>query len=251
MIPFHKDFIISTISEYNNKIKENQIGNYSIRKAEYYTDKIEGYLYEKNDVLDVQILELSNGDQVIMRLDPKDIQGSYESIKMAKGKVGVVGLGLGYVVQEMAKKDYVKEIIVYEISEEVISIYTESFKKNPKIKIINCDAYNAKSEVFDYFFVDIYGYELSEDVVLDYVKFNELHQIDQYSFFGVEHFLLSCNYEEIVWVYIPENWMLMSKNIFESLDTCGYLEYYKKLDEELVSKVLASFKEILNEDEDE
>ena len=36
--------------------------------------------------------------------------------KMAKGKVGVVGLGLGYAVEEMAKKPEVEEITVYEIS---------------------------------------------------------------------------------------------------------------------------------------
>ena len=53
-----------------------------------------------------------------MRLTPLEIQGAYFAIKMAKGKVGVVGLGLGYVVEEMAKKLEVEEITVYEISKE-------------------------------------------------------------------------------------------------------------------------------------
>jgi hypothetical protein len=249
MVPFHKGFVLSTIDEYTDKINENQVGDYLIKKVPYFKDKIEGYLYEKNENLDIEVIELLKGNETIMRLDPKDIQGSYQSIKMARGRVGVVGLGLGYVVQEMAKKDQVTEIIVYEVSEEVISLYNQNFEKNSKIKIVAGDAYNAQSHVFDYFYVDIYGYELSEDVVDDYIRFNDLHEIDEYSFFGLEHFLLSCNYEEIIWVYIPENWMVMSKSMFEALDTCGYLEYYKKLDEKLVSKILALFKEVLNDEE--
>ncbi len=48
---------------------------------------------------------------------------------MAKGKVGVVGLGLGYVVEEMAKKPEVEEITVYEISKEIIELYYENFQR--------------------------------------------------------------------------------------------------------------------------
>lgn len=250
MIPFAKELLIDKINEYNLIIKEKQINDYSIRKVQYFKDKIVGYLYEKNEELDIEILELIKGNEVLMRIDPKEIQGSFESIKRSKGRVGIVGLGLGYVVQEMASRDEVTEVIVYEISEEIVSLYNENFGDNPKIKILTEDAYNAESDTFDFFFVDTYGYELSEDVVEDYIKFNELHEIDEYSFFGLEHFLLSCSYEEIIWVYIPENWMIMSKSIFEALDTFGILEYYKKLDEELVSKILASFKMLFNEDDE-
>ena len=48
-----------------------------------------------------------------MRLTPLEIEGSYFAIERAKGKVGIVGLGLGYVAQEMAKKEEVDEVIVY------------------------------------------------------------------------------------------------------------------------------------------
>ena len=37
-----------------------------------------------------------------MRLTPLEIEGAYFSIKRAHGKVGIVGLGLGYTVWEMA-----------------------------------------------------------------------------------------------------------------------------------------------------
>ena len=119
-------------------------------------------------------------------------------------------------------------------------------KGNKKIKIINENAFKAKSQKFDYFYVDIYEYKLDTRVVDDYIKFNEIHKIGEYLFWGVEHFLLSCRYEEIVWVYIPELWMDISKKIFVSLQEANLLQYYKQLDEKVVSKVLADFKEILD-----
>ena len=61
--------------------------------------------------------------------------------------------------------------------------------------------------------------EEEKKVVEDYKRFNDIHDIGEYSFFGVEDFLLSCSYNEIVWVYIPENWMAMSKSIASSLSS--------------------------------
>lgn len=49
-----------------------------------------------------------------------------------------------------------------------------------------------------------------------------------------------------MWIYIPENWISMSKKAYEALDASGYLNSYKPLDEESVKKVLFEFKEILN-----
>lgn len=182
-----------------------------------------------------------------MRLTPLEIQASYFAIKMARGKVGVVGLGLGYVVEEMAKKAEVEEVVVYEISQDVIDLYYSNFKENPKIKVICCDALEAESKEFDFFYVDIYEYKLTSQIVDDYKKFNEIHNIEDYSFFGMEHFLLSCSYTEIVWVYIPENWMESSRKAFEAIQESNLLEYYEKLDEKLVSQVLEEFKIVLND----
>ena len=182
-----------------------------------------------------------------MRLTPLEIEGAHFSIKRAHGKVGVVGLGLGYTVWEMAKKESVSQVIVYEISQEVIDLYNKNFGDNPKIKIIKGDAYTAEKDKFDFFYADIYEYKLTSQVVDDYEKFNRLHEIEEYAFFGMEHFLLSCKYEEIIWVYIPESWMEMSKDAYRALGEAGYLAYYTALDEELVSQVLAKFKPVLEE----
>ena len=247
MKPFDREYVLDKIQEYNNKIKNNKIGDFEIKSIDGLKGKIKGYLYSKEDELKVRILELHAPEHVWMRLTPLEIQASYFAIKMAKGKVGVVGLGLGYAVEEMAKKPEVEEITVYEISQEVVDLYYSNFPKNPKINIVCCNAYEAERKEFDFFYADIYEYKITSQIVEDYKKFNELHNIEEYSFFGMEHFLLSCSYTEIVWVYIPENWMESSRRAFEAIQESNLLPYYEKLDENLVSQVLEEFKEVLND----
>lgn len=247
MRPFDTEFIFNTIDEYNKKIHCNKIGDYEIKSIDGLTGIIKGYLYEKEDNIKKDILELHGPDHIWMRLSPLEIQGSYFAIERAKGKVGIVGLGLGYVAEEMAKKEEVKEVIVYEINKDVIDLYYSNFKRNNKIKIINIDAFEAKANDFDFFYSDIYQYKLTSSVVDHYEKFINLHYIEEYSFFGVEHFLLSCRYEEIVWVYVPENWMEMSKLAYKALEESDMLKYYVQLDGNIVSNVLQRFKEILND----
>lgn len=249
MRPYEDKFVIQTINTYNELLKEERCGAYRIVKTK--EEALSGYLYEEKKNKNLEIAKLFNGNTLIMELTPKEIQGYFEIIKNAKGRVGVVGLGLGYLVQELAKKKEVTEVVVYEISKEVIELYKNNFKDKSKIKIFMQDAYKAKRENFDFFFVDIYNEKLTEKCAEDYKIFTEMHEIEEYSFWGIEHFLLSCSYEEIVWVFIPELWMDMSKDISRILSDSGELASYKPLNPELVSKVLASFKEILNEGEEE
>ncbi|ATD54432.1 hypothetical protein [Clostridium chauvoei] len=242
MKPYESDYVIEKIQEYNEKINLGKIGDFEIKKIDGLKGIIKGYMYEKEGEIALDILELHGPKNIWMRMTPLEIESSYMPIKRAKGKVGVVGLGLGYVAQEMAKKDKVDEVIVYEINKDVIDLYNKNFKENPKIKIKHEDAFKAKREDFDFFYVDIYEYKLTKKVVEDYQSFNKLHNIEEYSFWGMEHFMLSCRYEEIVWVFIPENWMEMSRYIFEALQDSNLLECYKKLESKLVSNVLADFK---------
>lgn len=247
MKPFDKSYVLDKIKEYNGKINKSKIGDYEIKSIDGLKGIVQGYLYKKEDEYDIEILELHGPSHIWMRLTPLEIQASYFAIRMAKGKVGVVGLGLGYVIEEMAKKPEVEEIVVYEISQEVIDLYYNNFPENPKIKVVGCNAFEAESRKFDFFYADIYEYKITSQIVEDYKRFNELHEIEEYSFFGMEHFLLSCSYTEIVWVYIPENWMESSRKAFESIQESNLLDYYEKLDENLVSQVLEEFKGVLND----
>lgn len=247
MKPYEKKFIIDKINQYNLMINENEVGSYKILKRDGLKGIIPGYLHEERGVIEEDILELLGEQRVWMRISPLEIESSYEFIKFAEGRVGIVGLGLGYVAQELAKKPEVDKVIVYEISKDIIDLYRKSFQTNKKIKIIHGDAFKANADTFDYFYVDIYEYKLVKDVVDHYKEFNNLHEIENYSFWGVEHFLLSCDFEEVKWVYVPELWMDMAKDISEKLRLSGYIKDYKSLDDELVSEILADFKLVLNE----
>ena len=244
-MPFDRAYYIDKIEEYNAVINENQIGDFKIRKKEGIDQPIEHYLFKVDEEFNDTILELISRDEIIMSLTPLEIEGCFESIKRAKGKVGVVGLGLGYYVQEIIKKPQVKEVIVYEKSKEIIELYNKSFNENPKVRIINEDAYTTKEEDFDFFFVDIYSYKLSLDVVRDYIRFNKLHNITEYSFWGLERFLLSCQMEDLVWVYIPEEWLSMVRDLYNKFEETKYFKDFKPMDENIVKEVLHAFSEVL------
>ena len=247
MKPYVEEFIVDKMKEYNKKISQGSFGSYKIVKKEEKNNIIEGYLYKREGNKEF-VIELLNDNNLVMKLGHKEIESTFQIIKFAKGRVGIVGLGLGYVAQEIAKNQDVKEIIVYEISKEVIELYRNNFGENKKIKIIQGDAFKAESQSFDYFYVDIYNYALSPKVVDDYKFFIKLHNIEDYVFCGLEHFLLSCRYEEIIWVYIPETWIDMAKGISTALSISGYIKGYEQLNEKLVSNVLAQFKEVFNEE---
>lgn len=246
MKPYNKKFVFQELKKYNSLINEGTCGDYKIVKNTINDQILQGYMYENKEEYEIDLIQLYKKNAKLMELAPKEVECSYSAISFAYGKVGVVGLGIGYVVQEIAKKAKVEEIIVYEINQEVIDLYYQNFKENNKIKIKKVDAFKAEREKFDFFYVDMHKSELTSKVVEEYAAFNELHEIEEYSFYGLEHFLLSCKYEDIVWIYIPENWISMSKKAYEALDSSGYIETYKPLDEKSVKTILLQFKEILN-----
>lgn len=247
MIPFEEGFYIDKLKKYYDKLNGSGINGKTIR--EKCLSKLEGYLFFEDSLSysddKLKKLELSYNDKAYMEFSPKEVQGSFEAIRKVKGKVGIVGLGMGYFLQEVLDKEDVEEIIVYEIDEDIINLYEANFGKNEKVTIINVDAFEAEKESFDYLFVDIYGYELSKDVVEHYIKFNKLHNIENYLFWGMEHFLLSCRIEQIAWIYIPEIWMEMAKDLFERFNDSKYIGYFKTLDEKLVENILEKFSKVL------
>lgn len=246
MKPYNCNHITEQINFFDNIIKEQSYGECSIEKKTIDGLEDDGYMYKMPLKTKQKHIILKNGEEVLMDLSKKEIQGSFIPIKIAKGKVGIAGLGLGYTVYMISQKKEVDKVIVYEIDKDVIELFKRNFKDNPKIEIRNIDAFKAQPEYFDFYYVDIYNYKLSHKVVSDYQKLNELHKIEKYTFWGMEHFLLSCNYNDIMFVYLPEDWITMAKFMYSELDSHGYLKYYYPLDEKLVHDVLMEFKEILN-----
>ena len=123
MKPFNDGYVLEKIDEYSKIIVPAKVGSYEIKAVDGLKGIIQGYLYAKEGEINKPILELHGPEHIWMRLTPLEIEGAHFSIKRAHGKVGVVGLGLGYTVWEMAKKESVSQVIVYEISQEVIDLY--------------------------------------------------------------------------------------------------------------------------------
>lgn len=231
------------IKEYKNYIKPIKMNNIEVKYGE--NKNLKGYLYDKKDVYEDGAVELFINNKLSMEISPREIQGAFQIIRKAKGKVGIIGLGLGYLTNEILKKDVVSKVIIYETNKDIIDLYYKNFGKSPKLIILNEDGFKAKSDTFNCFIVDIYNYNLEERVVSDYEKLNKLHEIEEYYFFGFEHFLLSCPTSEIAFVYVPEYWSEALERVYRQLMDNGYINEFSPIEEEKVTKILLDFKEIL------
>ena len=234
----------SKIQEYKEFIKVGKLENLEV----IYSDipkLTDGYIYKRRKMLNESPIELKKDGKLVCSISVQEIQGTKEAISRANGKCGVLGLGLGFYIQEIAKKENVTEIIVYEIDKNIIKLYESNFEYNEKIKIVHSNGFEVKGEEFKFFFSDIYTYEITENVAYDYGKLIEIHDIYEYSFFGLEKFLLSCPMEELMNVYVPDEWMDMTKKAFERVDKLGQMKNIKKIRRHKALKVLNVFKEIL------
>ena len=248
MIPFKSSYYQNKIEEFASKVKTNE--DFSINQCRIYWDfykegKHKGYMHVFKGVLR-NVPCLYENDMLWMSLNGEEIGGYYEALRRAKGIVGVVGLGIGYFVEELASKAKVEKVIVYENNKDIIEIYNRLFDKNNKIEIVNCDAREVQGGNFDFFFVDIYRHEYNEDIVDDYKLFNENHDIKEYSFFGMEHFVLSLREEDIKEEVLPEYWLAMSKNIGDKFFESKYKDNFIPISYKKAKSLYDKFKLILS-----
>ena len=62
----------------------------------------------------------------------------------------------------------------------------------------------------------------------------------------MEHFLLSCAIEDLLMIYIPENWIHMAQDLFNRLSDHNKIDDFVRLDENEVRDILLMFKKVLN-----
>lgn len=106
---------------------------------------------------------IKRNGQIIMSNTPDEIRDCYGFFREAKGRVLINGLGLGVVLTAiLAKIDdkdnpAVKEVTVVELSQDVINLVGPTFKKDPRVTIVNHDAFTYKAEgKFDAVWHDIW-----------------------------------------------------------------------------------------------
>lgn len=93
---------------------------------------------------------LKRNGQIIMSNTPDEIRDCSWFFYKAQNKVLINGLGLGIALNVILNKlnnddSYaVKEVIVIELSQDVINLVAPTFKKDPRVTIINADAYEYK-----------------------------------------------------------------------------------------------------------
>lgn len=244
MIPFKDSYYSNKIDEFlhnSNLSSDKKLGEAEVELEFMRRGRIQGYMHDyRGDLFNIPKLKC-NGE-FIMELNPVEIGGYFELIRRAAGTVGVVGLGLGYLVAELALKDRVKEVVVFEKEKDIIRLYEENFGSNEKIKFIHGDAFiineKIKNNKFNFFFVDIYKEEVSKQVIKDYKVFKAMYDIEEYAFFGVEHFMLSLDSHALENNSIPKNWLHMADNLGDRFYQSPYKENFVPLNYKLCKSVL-------------
>lgn len=107
-------------------------------------------------------LAVVQGEKIWMSVIPHEINTMKEPIKNAKGKVLVLGLGMGYYLFNIANKKEVTSIDVIESNPKIINLFNKYLlNKMPHYEKINIKLgdgieYLQKSHNYDYAFIDIW-----------------------------------------------------------------------------------------------
>ena len=149
-------------------LRERQIGEFKIKIDTIPAEKemtivsprnwlLMGYKQQKA-IFDYPkpIFKLFRNKRLLMSDSPQEIFLQYDAYKNAHGRILTSGLGLGMSPTLFAEKDNVSEVIVIEISKEIIKLCKP---KNKKIKVINDDIWHflkTTKEKFDYIYIDIH-----------------------------------------------------------------------------------------------
>ncbi|MCR5185221.1 MAG: hypothetical protein K6C32_03995 [Bacilli bacterium] len=108
-------------------------------------------------------LSLSYKDEIWMCITPNEIESMQPYVNLAKGKVLVLGLGLGYYPYMISFKEEVNDIYIVELDKKIIDIFNKHllpfFKYKEKIHIIQGDALEYMKDLkdkFDTVFIDLW-----------------------------------------------------------------------------------------------
>jgi len=149
--------------------------------------KIEKFIVERQDYRSMfngrgipigkEFTRLMRGNQVVMSDTPAEIRDHREFIDRANGNVLIAGLGIGMVLQAVAKKENVLHVTVVEKSKEVIEMVWNHYKEKfgDKIEIINADILKWKSDKNVVY--DVSWYDIWEDICGDNLEeMKKLHR---------------------------------------------------------------------------
>ncbi len=102
---------------------------------------------------------LKQRDTVWMSNTPMETRTARGFVRAARGRVLVTGLGLGMVVDALLRKPEVTHVTVLELSPEVIALVGPLYREEPRVRIIQADAFSwipEAGERFDWAWHDIW-----------------------------------------------------------------------------------------------
>ena len=140
----------SIYSKFKVNVPEGKVGNWEIKRFE--VSKREAKFSQLRAILNplrgdrsVEVgmyTRLTCNGTVVMSDTPAEIRDHLAPIRCAKGKVLINGLGLGVLLNAVLQKPEVEEVIVIELSPEVIELVGDHYikKANGRLTIIQADA---------------------------------------------------------------------------------------------------------------
>lgn len=179
------------VNEYSRLLEKVKFcyGKYSLKKVTYEPyqlfalDDIE--IKDRKEISKVGYFDkpfsyaaLFEGKNLWMSLNPNEINTMASAIEKAKGRVLVLGLGMGYITFMLSNKKNVSSITVIERNKENIALFKKYllplFTQKAKITIIEDDAINFVKHYFkyDYIFADLWFD--AEDGLEYYLKLSEI-----------------------------------------------------------------------------
>lgn len=179
------------VNEYSKLLEKLKFcyGKYSLKKVTYEPyqlfalDDIE--IKDEKEISKVGYFDkpfsyaaLFEGKNLWMSLNPNEINTMASAIEKAKGRVLVLGLGMGYITFMLSNRKNVSSITVIERNKENIALFKKYllplFPEKTKITIIEDDAINFVKHYYkyDYIFADLWFD--AEDGLEYYLKLNEI-----------------------------------------------------------------------------
>jgi hypothetical protein len=200
--PFSWEYFYQEL-EFLQNIKFGISGNVSVHKTTYSVREVHGYMnhYVGEPLRFDNVPHLYIDNELWMNITPMEVQSHFMPIYLANGIVGVAGLGLGYAVQRMLEKDEVEQLDVYEINEDVIQLYLNSFGHHPKLRIMRQDVRQMYNMEYDFFYADIYKEQQDTQAIADYRLLMDNNMIGEYFFWTMEanvFELLNGGYDDVI-----------------------------------------------------
>ena len=151
----------------------------------------DGYMYvetRRTMLRDVPVLRLDG--EVWMSLTPMEVQSTFMAIRLAHGRVGTAGMGLGYFVQRALEKPEVESVIVYELNDDVLQLYRRTFGVHPKLELHHANARLLEGEQWDFFYADFYRHLLTPQAIDDMAALSSANLIGSYHWWSIEQTVL-------------------------------------------------------------